>query len=249
MDRISSRIYMLVIILGVICFISPSRSNAQDNSIVPIQLARKAAIYNAREIFGEVNFYEAETYYDLDDKPAVYVFTLFKGGSSPLKEKVLQEVANERASRKQLESESKSTQTEKIAQSWRKMLQVNQFVTVIASATFDKVPIIAMYRGLPPHTVALEDTKELARTKLGTQNVQLEKFVCCGNFDFLFELSGNGQNIMVSPLNFQTIAKSELSKRMEAIKTEGKIFYKKPEKRKQLLQQKWLLIKNLPAQE
>jgi hypothetical protein len=220
------------------------------DKIVPVELSRKAALHYAGEIFGQVRYFDHTTYFNLDDEPIVYVFTLYKkSGPLPDIAEIKSNVYAYRVKRLEIEKSINdwplSERTDKRAEIknyWTKMRHEEDFVTVIASTTYDQVPIIEMYAGLPPHIVASEDAKEIARTVLDKTSIRLEKLRYVAPLRFEFEYADSfGKSTLVSPLDFQIRDISILRQ-----KKSGEIEIK-PEQRT-IIEEKWRKVELLSDQ-
>lgn len=214
--------------------------------IVPVELSRKAALHYAGEIFGQVRYFDHTTYFDLDDEPIVYVFTLYrKSGALPAIDEIKSNVNAYRAKRLEIEKSINDLQlTEKdekraeIKEFWKRMRHEEDFVTVTASATYRQVPVIQMYAGLPPHIVAFEDAKETAASVLDETSIRLERLRYPVPLRFEFEFSDfSGKSVLVSPLDLKI--RDIYILRQKSVETEIK-----PERRT-IIEEKWDFVRNL----
>lgn len=223
-----------------------------DIRIVSEELASRVAHYYATLKGGFIEWDQVQisspvTYYDLNNVPAVYVFTIYKGdGLFPTEEAILNNVSTNREKRLKAEEllrEAKEASnialTEdaktKISEAWRLMRDEQEFGTLIIGANEEHSPAIAKYNGLPPHLVGLYDAVEIAKEKLQLDNVEVSKYLWPGIFEACFEISSGTKTIFVNMYSFKVYTEKEFIPR-EAEKSEEK---------KEKIKSKWKVIKDL----
>ncbi|KPJ87457.1 MAG: hypothetical protein AMS17_08470 [Spirochaetes bacterium DG_61] len=247
-NTVHSCLLMLVMIFVIF---SLPESHAQ-NDLVPIELSLKASIYYAEEIFGEVRFLDVVTYYDMDDKAAIYVFTLYrKPGEIPKLAEIKKELRLIREEKIQLDRDNTPGHAPQVAEKdfktetyWKIMRQEEAFVTVVASATYDQVPVIQMYAGLPLHMVALQDAETVALEELNVGNVRLEKLLYLEPLRFVFKFTDDfGNSVLVNPLKLQKMDDNDLEsmRYYQMMIEEDHIM----QRRRSIVQKKWNHIKDI----
>ncbi|RPI71281.1 MAG: hypothetical protein EHM45_23795 [Desulfobacteraceae bacterium] len=221
-QQLLKTVIFVLLLLFVFMFFQAKGVAAGDR--VPVELAQKAALLSANDIFGPVSCVDHAIYYNLADEPAVYVFTFSrKPGPLPGIDTIKSKVNAARTKRLALEKDidtlslpEKTAKIMEIQNYWQEMRQEENFVTVTASATYTQVPVIEIYAGLPPHVVALEDAKALATTVLDKTSLHLAKLRYPASLRFEFEFSdSSGKCVLVSPLDFKirdiSLSKQEIT--------------------------------------
>ena len=173
--------------------------NAQE---LPIELAQKAAESFSTVVFGEAKVGLPKLYYGVDNKPAVYVFTLYFGkGELPSENDIMKKVEDGYKT----ELEGIQQKDKALIQKGRKLkLNTDQFGAVMVSATSDKGPVIEYSRGLPLHYTTRIEATSKATERFNSREINLSRFIYYSPMDLWFEFEHDNQRTLVSMFNQQT---------------------------------------------
>ncbi len=165
----------------LIISVNPARANERDQEtvLVPLKLAKFAASHYVKRFYSETKwkFFNAETYYDLDEQPIVYAIVLIstnadKSTTAKIKKNITKQYLSIQAFRKAIQSAkneliSGKAKMEKIAFIQRQMSEAvkslkrtDRYLTLLCGATEEHVPVILAYRGLPVHMTTLPDIED-----------------------------------------------------------------------------------------
>jgi len=192
----------------ILAFLFSSSAVKAKEGQVSVELAKRAAISFAEDIFGKRVPGPWEIYYGLDNKPAVYVFPLsLKAATFPDEQQVLDEVAE---GRRMFERAKHSQDENLIKVGKRMMVGEDEYGMIMVSARYEMSPIIEYYKGLPLHYTAREKAKEVAEKELGKKEIGLERVIFYTPFDIWFEFASSEEVVYVSPFTFQAFRKEEI---------------------------------------
>lgn len=177
-------------------------------SQVPVELAKRAAISFAEDVFEKTVVGPSEIYYGLDNKPAVYVFPLsLKATTFPDEQQILNEVAE---GEKTFDRGKELRDENLIKAGKQKMVGEGKYGMIMVSARYEMGPIIEYYKALPLHYTAREKAKEMAEKELGTKDIELKRYIFYSPFDIWFEFISSEKLIYVSPFTFKTFTKDQI---------------------------------------
>jgi hypothetical protein len=190
---------------------SPGDPNIRGANIVDVNLAKFAALHYARKFYSEMYVYGVETYYDLNDQPAVYAITLI---SEPNLKPSIEEVENNtqqaykamkslRESIREVVSQATSgkaksrkiTELRTRLQGLQKQLtQDDRFTTLLCGATEDHVPVIRAFRGLSEHVTSLPSIQDKIVSTPELSNMRLSRIYYLGMFDQWYSLEPSNRS-------------------------------------------------------
>lgn len=266
---------VLCFCITLICTI-PAITTAQD--IVSEELAKKAALYYAGELYGEVHVFAVEKYYDLVDKPILYSVVLFRGkGALPSIQSIKDRIWEQTASIERLKTEYEEIENRKISGKKKAILQANkwqeiqeagrimsgqdEFVTAYVSASEEKIPVPRLSDGLPDTWLMLPNIKSVLQKQGESFSGRIQRVYCRGLYHFLMVQEGDlpvllaeDQEIRAFDLKkkcmVKVVLRSAKQSRAEASGT-AKQFDEslRKEQHKKLVKQRWDSIKALPEME
>lgn len=195
-------------ILVLICMFLVSSLFGQETVPIPVDLAKTAALYYAKQSYGDVSFYSVQTYYDLDGEPEVYAFILKRGNSIPQDiEQLRDHIRNGYARIGGLESEIQSVEGSELSgkQKAKRIAEIRAqmqdaqtnislpetYVTVLAGANENHVPIILHHEGLPEHLIRLPQIHEAINNNPSIRSLRPTVVYYLGLFDQHYALSGS----------------------------------------------------------
>jgi len=184
-------------------------SFVQEANTVDMHLSKFAAVEYAKKFYGKdydkLYFYDLTTYYDLDDHPSVFAFTLtsIKDGRPTIEDLKVQQKDKYDAIKRlknflsaiQLEPVSGKTKSvlssglrKQIKQLEKELRQNDRFVTILCGATEQHVPVIRAYQGLPTHLTLLPRIQDKVASTADIENLKPCRVYSLGVFDQLFSL-------------------------------------------------------------
>lgn len=208
-----------VVVMGVSCCqvnvhadsnnLDSSELNGFTSRIVDPNIARFAALEYAEKFhgasYGDLYIYNETTYYNLEDQPEVYAFTLCSDVNNvpdlnQLK-KIIQDNYNDvtkmRESLNAVASEPISGKSKaEIISGLRKQIkttkqqlrQDDRFVTVLCGATEEHVPVLRAHKGLPEHLTLLPDIQQALHANPELADYQPCRIHYLGLFDLGYAL-------------------------------------------------------------
>ncbi len=196
---VAPAIFSLLSFSGIL--VLPFMVYAQDMSP---GLVKKAAIFKAREIFGEVQVYSIDQVYGFDEKLKYHIITLYPSNTNPINKRELALAL--RSQQEQLNSLRKKQKgvnaTKKIKDIQSKMYMFEKFYTVYVNTSSDKTPVAKMRKGLPVHTVLYQRALEAAITYTNSP-VSPGKIYSLGPFKILMRFNTAGDSVIVDLRDFK----------------------------------------------
>ena len=185
---------------------SPMAHGAEGQ--VSFQLAQKAAVVFAQEVFPEAVFGPAQIYYGLDNEPAVYVFALsLKKEIFPREDEILAALAE---GRRMFERGQELADEDMINAGRKTMVGEGEYGMIMVSCRYEMGPVIEYYAGLPLHYASLDKAREKAVAELGAEEPELARCVFYTPFDIWLEFVSKGDVVFVSPFTLESFSTEEV---------------------------------------
>jgi hypothetical protein len=267
--------YILIIfcIFVTFIYIIPRITKAQGT--VSEALAKKAALYYAEQLYGEVHVFTVEKYYDLANQPLLYSVVLFRGqGALPSIQSIKDRIWEQAALIEKLKNEYEEIESKNISGKKKAMLQAkkwqeiqdagrimsgqDEFVTAYVSASEEKIPVPRLSDGLPDTWLMLPNMKSALQKKGESFSGEIQRVYCRGLYHFLMVQEGDrsallaeGHEVSAFDLKKKCIVKVVLksAKQSRDVDSEtAKQFDENlnKEQHQKLVKQRWDFIKDLP---
>ena len=181
---------------------------ADGGETVPFQLAKNVAISTAEALSIQGQLGPVYTYYEVDGKPAVYVF-VFSLTQTPFPEdtEILKKVA---LGWEAYQQKKEIGNWEGIRLAKKMITGQGDFFTIVVSARSELGPVVEYFYGLPLHYSAREKALRVALDKMGRQKAGLSRVIFCSPFDVWFEFASGNERSYVSPFLFTSNTAEEI---------------------------------------